>query len=112
MPRFHATVNGNVPFTAEEELAWDAMEAQAQIVPVPQTITAFQAYAALDQAGLLNSVKTLMADPATSQTAKLAWEKAQVFERSSPILATMATALGWSNAKLDELFISGAKIKA
>jgi len=27
MARFHATVNGNIPFTAEEEAAWDAQEA-------------------------------------------------------------------------------------
>jgi len=28
MTRFHATPEGNVPFTAEEEAEWDAMEAQ------------------------------------------------------------------------------------
>jgi hypothetical protein len=27
MPRFHATAEGNVPFTAEEEAEWDAEEA-------------------------------------------------------------------------------------
>lgn len=27
MTRFHATAQGNVPFTAEEEAEWDAMEA-------------------------------------------------------------------------------------
>lgn len=27
MPRFHATANGDVPFTAAEEAEWDAMEA-------------------------------------------------------------------------------------
>lgn len=27
MTRFHATANGQVPFTAEEEAAWDAEEA-------------------------------------------------------------------------------------
>jgi hypothetical protein len=26
MARFHATAEGNVPFTAEEEAEWDAME--------------------------------------------------------------------------------------
>lgn len=29
MPRFHATVNGPVPFTLEEEAEWDAMAAAA-----------------------------------------------------------------------------------
>ena len=28
MSRHHATGNGNVPFTAEEEAAWDAQEAE------------------------------------------------------------------------------------
>jgi hypothetical protein len=28
MTRFHATPEGNVPFTPEEEAEWDAMEAQ------------------------------------------------------------------------------------
>ena len=28
MTRYHATPEGNVPFTAEEEAEWDAMEAQ------------------------------------------------------------------------------------
>jgi hypothetical protein len=27
MARFHATANGNVPFTSEEEAEWDAQEA-------------------------------------------------------------------------------------
>jgi hypothetical protein len=27
MARFHATSKGNIPFTAEEEAEWDAMEA-------------------------------------------------------------------------------------
>jgi hypothetical protein len=27
MARFHATFNGQIPFTAEEEVEWDAMEA-------------------------------------------------------------------------------------
>lgn len=28
MTRYHATPNGNVPFTSEEEAEWDAMEAE------------------------------------------------------------------------------------
>ena len=28
MTRYHATPNGNVPFTPEEEAEWDAMEAE------------------------------------------------------------------------------------
>ena len=36
MARFHATVNGNVPFTPEEEAEWDAMDA-AYVPPTAPT---------------------------------------------------------------------------
>jgi len=29
MPRYHATVNGNVQFTAEEEAQWDTLQSNA-----------------------------------------------------------------------------------
>ena len=29
MPRYHATVNGNVQFTAEEETQWDTLQSNA-----------------------------------------------------------------------------------
>lgn len=32
--RYHATVNGNVPFTLDEELEWDLLEADAQLQSV------------------------------------------------------------------------------
>jgi hypothetical protein len=45
MTRFHATVNGNVPFTPEEEAEWDAMEAAyvpptAPIAPTKEELLA------------------------------------------------------------------------
>ena len=39
MTRFHATSEGNVPFTAEEEAEWDAMEASAVPPPRPPAPT-------------------------------------------------------------------------
>jgi hypothetical protein len=38
MARFHSTDKGDVPFTAEEEAAWDAMEA-AYVPPTTPTLT-------------------------------------------------------------------------
>jgi hypothetical protein len=38
MARFHSTDKGDVPFTAEEEAAWDAMEA-AYVPPTAPTPT-------------------------------------------------------------------------
>ena len=47
MTRFHATVQGNVPFTAEEEAEWDAMEA-AYVPPTEVTPTKEQLLAQLN----------------------------------------------------------------
>ena len=79
---------------------------------IPQTVTRFQARAALYQAGLLDQVETLMNDPETPTLARLAWQDAQSFERQSPTIAAMATALGLTDAQLDDLFIAAAGITA
>lgn len=50
--------------------------------PVPQSVTRFQARAALHLAGLLPQVEALMADPATDPIARLAWQDAQEFRLS------------------------------
>jgi hypothetical protein len=80
--------------------------------PIPQTVSRFQARAALYQAGLLDQVETLMSDPATDMMAKLAWADAQEFKRTSPTIATMAAELGLSDTDLDDLFTQAAQIDA
>lgn len=42
MTRFHATPEGNVPFTAEEEAAWDLQEAQEQAAKAELAKTEYQ----------------------------------------------------------------------
>ncbi len=79
---------------------------------VPQTVTRFQALAALHIAGHLEAVQAIMASPETPALAKLAWDNALSFERSSPTLATLAGALGLTDADLDALFISASEIVA
>lgn len=79
---------------------------------VPQTVTRFQARAALHLAGLLEAVETMMQSPDTPMLARLAWQDAQVFERQSPTVLTLAEALSLSDADLDQLFIDAAGIKA
>lgn len=79
---------------------------------VPQTVSRFQAKAALSNAGLLAQVETLMSDPATNPIARLAWSDAQEFHRTSPTVAAMAQALGLSDAQLDALFAAAADIAA
>jgi hypothetical protein len=76
---------------------------------VPTLISAFQAQAALAQAGLLDQVTEYIstADPVM----KLRWDKAPEFSRSNPAVLAIAAELGISNTTLDELFIAGSKIQ-
>lgn len=83
-----------------------------RVVGVPQSVTRFQALAALHLSGHLQSVKAIMAAPETPVMAKLAWDNALSFERSSPTLAGLATALGLTDADLDALFTAAAGISA
>jgi len=75
-------------------------------------ISPFQARAALAQAGLLAQVEALMADPDAAPMAKLAWQYAQEFRRTSPTLLALASALGLDDAALDALFDAAATIAA
>lgn len=78
---------------------------------VPQSITRFQALAALHNAGLLDIVQaaiTASTDPLVS----LAWNNAQTFDRSSPTIASLATSLNLSSTQIDDLFIAGSKLVA
>lgn len=79
---------------------------------VPQTVSRFQARAALHIAGLLDQVNTLMADPETPMLSRLAWQDAQEFRRQSPTVLTMAAALGLSEEDVDNLFITAAQVQA
>ena len=88
----------------------------ADVVPpgpaVPAAVTRFQARAALAQAGLLDSVSTMMEHPDTPVIVKLAWADALEFRRQSPTVLALAGALGMSAQQLDELFIAAAQIEA
>lgn len=75
-------------------------------------VSRFQAKAALLAAGLLPQVETLMAAASTPAVAKLAWAEALEFQRASPTIAAMATALGWSQQQLDDLFNAASRITA
>lgn len=78
---------------------------------VPQSVTPFQAKAALLQSGLLDDVEALIANPATDPLVKLAWNTALAFERESPSILGIANALGWSDSDLDTLFVTASEIK-
>lgn len=100
---------GDREATAEEIDLWQSARLEAS---KPQAVTRFQARAALLQAGLLDQVNTMMADPGTPAIAKLAWQDAQEFRRNSPTVLAMAAALGLSDVQLDQLFTTAAGIEA
>ena len=75
-------------------------------------VSRFQAKAALLQAGLLDDVEAMMSDHQADPIAKLAWQDAIEFRRYSPALTGVATALGWTDAQLDQLFIAASQIEA
>ena len=91
----------------------DALRAPAPVVPgVPQSVTRFQARAALARAGLFTTVQSAMSAFPADDERRLAWEDAQEFRRTSPTMLQMAAALGLSDAQLDALFTTAAGIEA
>lgn len=69
-------------------------------------ISRFQGEAALYQAGLLDDVEALIAgaDPLV----QIAWQRVTEFRRLSPMIASIAQALGWTDEQLDALFETAA----
>lgn len=79
-------------------------------VYVPQSISRFQARAALMDAGLLADVE--LAISAADPIVQLAWAEAIEWLRDSPTIAAIGDALGLTEEDIDDLFIEAAKIKA
>ena len=72
----------------------------------PQSISMRQARRALLAAGLLATVNAgISAMPEADQ---IEWEFATTVQRASPLVATLASALGLDDATLDALFTQGA----
>ncbi|MEQ7870756.1 hypothetical protein V6R97_08890 [Chromohalobacter salexigens] len=98
----------------EEIQAW--LDAGNTIQPPPEepdplavwrkatVVSAFQARAALTQAGYMDDVKAHMADPATDSFTVLAWESATEVRRNSPTVKELAGFLGLSDEQVDDLF--------
>lgn len=80
--------------------------------PVPQSVTRFQAKAALLNAGYLDEVSALMSAPDTPAMFKLAWAEVLNFERGAQTVAAMQEALELTDGQIDDLFTAASKIKA
>lgn len=79
---------------------------------IPQEVTAFQARAALANAGLLEVVVGYMDSLPVNDVSRLAWEYAVTFKRTSPTIAGLAPLLGMDDSQLDALFVAAAQIDA
>lgn len=99
-------------FVATAAGAWSYSDAPAAgiFVPVPSSVSRFQARAALREAGLLEPIEAAVA--AADDLTREAWASAIAFERMSPTIAALAAALGLSSTQVDDLFRRAATIRA
>lgn len=90
----------------------DVAEATATLAEWRATakVSRFQAFAALDAVGLLDDATALVT--AQGGVAKLAWDNAIEFRRSSPTINGLASAMGLTDEALDALFLAAAEIEA
>ena len=87
----------------------DQAKAERILNPVPETVSRFQAKAALHQWGLLEQVQDLVAN-SDDVLLKLAWDEAS-FNRSSQMIANITEELGLTGEQVDDLFRTAAQIK-
>jgi hypothetical protein len=78
---------------------------------VPQSVSRFQALAALSNAGLLTQAQNAV-NASPNPLVPLAWNNAQTFDRNSSTVATLGPALGLTDAQIDSLFIAASTITA
>ena len=112
LPMEEWTVGTDAVTVAYDLVELTPAEIEAQKLPVPPSVTNFQARAALLAAGLFDQVDTaIKAQPANS-TARQAWEYANELTRNGVLVNSMAEALGLSAEQLDTLFRQAAAIEA
>ena len=106
----HYSDDGQIPEWAENLTPCEVIPLPS--APIPQSVTRFQAKAALLGAGLLAQVDAYMALPDTPMVTKLAWTETQDFERGSPTVAGLSALLGLTSEQVDALFITASGITA
>lgn len=79
--------------------------------PAPRSVTRFQARAALLAAGQLGVAAAWFERADVDPLALLAWHEAGTWERRSLLLMSVALALGWADAEVDDLFREAASIE-
>ena len=103
--------------TDAEVAAWRATLAQAQLTSM--AVTAFQAQAAMSLSmsqgitsfDLLGKVQALVAASSNPLVA-LAWNKAEAFDRQSPMILSLAAQVPLTSTQIDQLFQLASTITA
>lgn len=75
---------------------------------VPQAVTRRQALLALLAAGKLDQIELLI--QSAPRAVQIAWEAAGTFERTNPLIESLAPQLGLTEADIDALFIEASKL--
>lgn len=99
------------PGYAVEKLPRDGAEVAAFLnppAPLPSTVTPRQARLALFAAGLLDVVEAAV-NRAGGET-QITWEYATEINRTDPLIATLADALGLKSDQIDALFVTAAAL--
>lgn len=86
-------------------------------IPVPQTVSRYQAMAAMSQTPSATNPApaTLLSDVTAAVTAAgglvlLAWQNTSSFDRNGQFVTQIGAQLGLTSAQLDQLFIAAAQI--
>ena len=91
--------------TADEIAAADTADKRASI----PSVTRRQMLTALHRAGMLETIKGAVTASGDVEL-QIAFDESLEFERNNPFLATMAAALGKSDAEVDGIFALAASI--
>lgn len=82
-------------------------ELVADVVAVPDSITARQARLVLLNKGFLDEVETLVA---SNRAWQIEWEYASEIERNNALISEMQSQIGLTDAQVDNLFIEAVKL--
>jgi hypothetical protein len=102
--------HGRLLFADAQATAAPYVEPDPQPVPVPESVSRFQARAALLQSDLLETAETAIQNG--DAITKLVWADAQEFRRASPTVAAIAGVLSLTESEVDDLFRLAITIEA